>query len=200
MRIPVYEEEAAALGPDRLPLVLVPAQTPLVAQALEVLGYRYRREAAGGYDLIFDIRPGQEHLLPVPSSSLKGHANYKPEHERLAVDGDPGSRWGSAHPQAGDMRFAVEVDPPARVRALRYRLGEWRHDYPRGLEIELGLVSGERRLLLSREQYQAILYYGRAGAELVFFFDPVTLRRLELRQLGAHPVLDWSIAEIELYR
>ncbi|NLF25023.1 MAG: hypothetical protein GX589_05115 [Deltaproteobacteria bacterium] len=199
VRIKAYEEQGAAVGVDQMPLVLVPAQTVLVEAALQACGYRFKRERVSGYDVIFDLEPSQKNLRLIPHSQLMGQANYKPEDQTQALDGRPDTRWGSGHPQSKDMQFVVSLKEPRRLRALRYELGDWRHDYPRGFEIELELPGGERRLLLSEEQYQSMLYYGRAGAEMMLLFEPVSVERIILKQRGEHPILDWSIAEIELF-
>jgi len=197
-RIESYRLEGSKLNPDAMPLVLVPAQGKIIKEALEVLGYSYNEIGLSGYTVLYGIKPLQSASRVVDAASIKVAASSHSEAATLAVDGNLLTRWGSARPQTPGMEFTLTLEPAQMVRGLFYDLGNWIHDYPRVLDIELELESGERRRLLPSSRWESIRYFLQAESELAVYFQPALVRRVVLRQEGSDPVFDWSIAEIKL--
>ncbi len=198
VRIEQYQREAEQSGLLRLPLVLVPAQTAAVRQALDALGYVYAKTSVSGYDVIHEIHPRQSNLQPLAGELLKVEVSSSPAKSIFAVDGDINTRWGSGEHQRPGMRFAAALESGGPIRGLRYVLGRWSHDFPRGLRIILEDKQGRRVELCDPQRFSAVQYFG--GSEYFFYFDPIDVRRVLLLQEGEHPVFDWSIAELTLYR
>ncbi|MDC0358460.1 hypothetical protein OAO01_06555 [Oligoflexia bacterium] len=199
-RIPAYKIDGEAYGLDRMPFVLVPTQAAIIESALNALGYTYSVADVSGYRVLYDMLPKQKDLVLLDREVYAATASAHPEVAFNVHDGDRVTRWGSALPQTPAMEFTLNFAQPTSIRAFRYDMGQWIHDYPRGLKVEVELETGDIQALISSEQYQAIRYLVEYGSTWSIYFEPLVAKRLKFTQLGAHPVFDWSIAEIEVYQ
>ena len=198
VRIEDYEKEGADYGRDRMPLVLVGKQSQIVQRALRVSGNLYQLQKVSGYDVIYDITPSQVDLQQIGSERLKPYANRMPQEVGLAIDGKLETRWRSAGPQAAGMKYGIRLEPPVELRGLRYRLGNFGSDYPRGLKIEAVFTSGERKKLFHPSDYAALRYWLAGDNTISLYFPPLAVKKLILTQTGEDPFFDWSIPELEL--
>lgn len=197
-RIPAYEAAGIEYGRDRMPLVLVPAQAQYVEQALQAQGYRYEQKNLSGYVVYYNIRPGQLNLKPI--KEVLPEASDREDYIALAVDGLRTTRWRSARPQTEEMVFTLRLPAPERIRGLRYEMGDWPHDYPRELQIILERADGSRVALYDPEVYLAVRYFLQGDSTLSFYMDYQNVVAVHLKQTATHPVFDWSIAEVSLFR
>lgn len=198
VRIPAYEEQAKKVELKLKPLVLVPTQAAIMREALPITGYSFKEVHLSGYDVLYDLEPLQKDLQPVERSTLTVSANYGGASAKNAIDGDINTRYGSAHPQTPGMRFEVELNPPQTLRGLRSESGAWPHDYPRGLSVEVELLDGSKKVLLPADKWKAVRYLSQEELSLVF--EPVVARKLILTEHASESILDWSMAELILYR
>ncbi len=182
-----------------IPLVLVPSQSALIESALKELGYSYERKILSGYLVLYNLTPKEQDLKLIPSSAQEPESNYNLKSAPAALDGDLKTRWGSAHPQTSDMEFRVSFREARRLRSLTYALGNWMQDYPRGLQIDLILANGERRPLFNPDKYEAIRYHINSDPKVSFYFSPVLVKQVILRETGSHSIFDWSIAELQFF-
>ena len=148
---------------------------------------------------MWDDKLDLDTLSRIPRNTFKVSASHKEEVANQAVDGDVGTRWGSGSHQDPSMTFTIQFNKPTRVALLKFELAEWAHDYPRVLVVELEDANGLRSLLYPPEQYNDIRYLTSSDTGISFFLPDKDLRSITLKQLGEHPVFDWSIAEIELF-
>ena len=197
-RIADYEIQSKAIK-DSLPMLLVPKQAQMVKRALDILGINFSSIALSGYELLYDFKPRQTELKPLSRDSFIISSQFGADLVAQAVDSDLNTRWGSAKPQSPSMQLFLELKQPADLRGLKYDLGRWTHDYPRGLQIELETESGEKHILHNAEDYLAVHYYQERDSALLFRFDALKIKRVILTQTGFDPVFDWSIAELEVY-
>ncbi len=197
-RIESYRKEASPLDQNSMPFVLVPAQAEIIRKGLEISGFSFKEESLSGYAVLYDLNPKQEGLRDIDKSVLSAFANYHIEAAPLAIDGDVTTRWGSAHPQVPGMEFDIALNPPQDLRGLVYEFGEWPHDYPRKLSVQLELSDGGVQELFNSEGWETIRYLVQGGLPTSFYFNPVKVKRVVLRQEGSVPILDWSIAELRL--
>jgi hypothetical protein len=198
VRIPDYERSDEDRG--SLPLVLVESEASIVRPALRKLGYSFTEERAGGYFIFFNLR--QE---PHPRDLLRredilrasGSGTQSPD---AALDGDLATRWGTGAPQSPGQEFTIIFNPVTRVSEIQYDCGRWRNDLAKSLVIQGELIDGTVQELLSAADFRGSRYLGWGEHRLTVRFPQVALRRLMLRQLGGDPIVDWSIAELRLYR
>ena len=198
-RIAEYLREGIKEGLDTMPFVLVPAQAPMMERALQIVGTTYERAAASNYVILYNLKSvsqGLHRILPVHA---KVEVPSQAQDAGLIIDGSPETRWGTGRHQEPGMKVRVTFDQPTTLRGLAYDLASWPHDYPRGLQIDLILQSGERHTLIDQESYVLIREYLETSTEVNFHFDPLNVVAVELTQLGTHPVFDWSIAELEFF-
>ena len=197
-RIEEYREEGHKLDDGRMPLVLVPGQAPAIERSLIVLGVRYKKSNVGGYVVIHDLEPSQKNLQRIyPEAQVV--SNFNNESAQLAYDTKIGTRWGSgAHQQPG-MEISLKFASAQAIRSFGYALGEWEHDYPRGLSISFELEDGSYFQLLPAEDYSKIRGYIESSPTLHFYFPQLKVRGVTMKQLGEHPILDWSVAELEFF-
>jgi 4-amino-4-deoxy-L-arabinose transferase-like glycosyltransferase len=198
VRIQEYEDAANLNGRSFLPLVLVPTQAQLVARAYDLEGYSYSRAELSGYVVIFNIAPRQAELTKIPDRDLVASASDAPAQASKAIDGIFDTRWGSGRPQEPGMNFTVSLGKPRNLRGVRYDLGKWAHDEPRALGIDLELADGTTRKLLSPEDYPSVKFTRERETAMLFNFEPLTVKKVILKQSGTDKIFDWSIAELEL--
>jgi hypothetical protein len=117
-----------------------------------------------------------------------------------AFDGDIHTRWSTASPQQPGQGFSITFSVPRVLSALRYDIGAWRSDLPRGLKIELEDALGERAVVLSPTEWRGLRHITMRHPEFTLRFMPRTVRRVTLSLEGSDPVVDWSIAELELFQ
>ena len=201
IRIPEYQKAGHNIALDRVPLVLVPAQAKIVRKALRALHLPFHDQLLSGYVVITTTAPqsltGLANLKRLSISPDEVSASPKGENAALALDHNAHSRWGSGEHQHPGMKFIVSPKVPVLLKGIRLDMGDWPHDFPRLLEIVATKEDGSNQVILSKEDYQAIRYL--QDHELIEFrVSPTLVRSVELRQVGYHPVFDWSIAEFSL--
>jgi hypothetical protein len=198
VRIPEYEEPMLREGSDLVPIIAVPKQRESLARGLHRLGYAFDELFASGYTLFYNLRrtAGDPQLLSGSLiSKVEGSGG---QDASKAVDGADDTRWGTGQSQRQGQYFRVVFSRPVRLQQISYRMGKWPQDYPRGMEVQVRGLSGEVRTLLSSEDYRDIAPL-LADGELRLRVDAQDVVEVTLRQVGSHPILDWSIAELGFY-
>ncbi len=201
-RIADYQKEAILIGDENLPLVLGPAQAEIVKAALEVKGYNFKEVLLSGYVVIYSITPMYDpfSLKVFSNKMLNAISSHNSEEAAFAIDDDILTRWGSRSPQSKGMYFKILSDEPLEISAIRYHLGKWGHDYPRSLRIQAIREDGSKVELLGFEEYNRLLYYIEYRPVFTLYFkQPIKVNGLLLEQGGSHPIVDWSIAQVELF-
>jgi hypothetical protein len=200
IRIPEYEEQVQALldeGKD-VPYVLLPRQAELVSSALKAQGYAFQQVDVSGYRILYALVPPTPLDVVYPKAELTANSNGDNAH--LAFDRDIATRWGSGRAATPGMQFEVAFsEPQTQLQGIRVLLGQWSHDYPRGLRVVALGSDGQEQILLTGSQKQALLYY--LSDDIEFRFKPLfPIERIHFQLLQGHHLFDWSIAEIELLR
>lgn len=196
-RIAGYVAASKVLDEETLPLVLVPSQARLVERALEVQGITHDSIELSGYTVFYNLKVTRGALTPVvPERIARVVASSRNEATRFAFDGDETTRWGSGEPQKPGMTFAVEFAAPVALRGLRYHLGAFHSDYPRLLDVDLVLTTGEERHILAKDDSVALRYY---SGPITMTFDTTMVRSVRFTQLGRDRTFDWSIAELQFF-
>jgi len=199
-RIESYHEEGLTYGIEKMPYVLVPAQAAIIEMALQALGYSYAVADMSGYRVLYDIVPKNSDLVPYEVGEYTLATTVNSTFAANAHDGRSATRWGSAKPQRPGMELTVSFKTPTSVRALRYEMGEWIHDYPRELRVDAVLATGEIVEIVSPMQYRAIRYLVEYDSAWSLYFNTTEAKEIKFTQLGSHSVFDWSVAELQLYR
>ncbi len=197
-RIPRYEENDLQTRGE-LPLILVESEVVVVRPALKRFGYKFQEERSGEYYIIFDLEqkfPSAE-ILDLKSIGYRVRASGSNQAE-AAVDGDLTTRWGTGAPQSPGQSFEVELLNPVSIDGVRYAYGAWFNDRPAELKVEVEDSSGTRTVVLSQRESPGALHLSARDPYFTLRFAPIMARKVILTQLGRHPVLDWSIAEISL--
>jgi hypothetical protein len=198
VRIPGYEVLPAGGAEDLLPLVLVPAERPIFIGALTTLGYTFEERSASGYVVLYNLKRPHLDLHPIEAGAISVVNGVGSIPGATAMDGDESTRWATGAPQREGQTFEVLFKDPQKLAALEYSLGSWGSDYPRGLRIETEDASGVRTVLLTDEEYQRLQAFWK-GEVFRFWFPTRTVRRVIFSQVGRHPILDWSIAELRFF-
>lgn len=198
VRIPQYQALPEGVSQDRVPLLLVPSERATFVGALSRLGYSFRETSVDGYVLIYDIERPAMDLTPIPRDAIAKVSASGTLAASAAVDGSVETRWATGAPQRYGQTFEITLKEPREVSAIRWQLGSWEQDYPRGLRILGETESGDRVVLLSDGEYGQLSVFFR-GADFEFWFRPRALKKVILEQVGSHGILDWSLAEVALY-
>jgi hypothetical protein len=131
-------------------------------------------------------------------------ASREPERARLAADGDPRTRWATAHPQTPGDWVRVDLGTPRTVGAVELFTAN-PTDAGRGLVLE-GSDDGTtwRPLTAALVTSAPLRWVGigvlRDGVEAQRLeFPPARLTALRLTLTRGDPVFDWSIHELTVY-
>jgi hypothetical protein len=198
VRIPEYQVLPAGVTVDLVPLLLVPSEQPIFLGALTKLGYSFEERSVSGYVLIHNIKRPNLALHQIESGAGSIATAVGPNSAGAALDGSEATRWATGAPQRDGQSFEVLFKEPQPLAALEYSLGSWGQDYPRALRIEIEDATGGREVLLTNEEYQRLLAFWK-GDVFRLWFSPRKVRRVILTQMGRHPILDWSIAELRFF-
>jgi len=199
-RIEKYEQEGLRYGREKMPLVLVPAQADYVKLALQAQGFFFKEVLLSGYLVLYDILPSQKSLKLIADNLLAVTVSDRPEFAELAIDDQIATRWRSARPQSPDMELDIRFAQPLDLKAIKYEMGAWPHDYPRGLDIFVVAADGQETRLYKPEAYEAIRYYLHGDSQLSFYHQFKQVVGVRFLQTGSHPVFDWSVAEMHFYQ
>lgn len=200
VRIPQYESGISCAQKDDLPLVVVPSEAVLVRLALEKLGYTFKEERIGGYILFHSLFRDESNLEVIPESLIKVSSSVGTLPPTNVLDGKLTSRWGTGMHQEPGQYLQFEFSSPMVVDGIQLETGEWMHDYPRGLSIVGVQSDGSERELIVPKDYQALRYFAAENGEIRFTFEPTRVEKIVVRQTGKHPIFDWSVAEVVLFR
>lgn len=196
-RIESYEKEGSAAGAH--PYVLTPLQADHVIRGLEALGYNYQRAEVSDYSVLYDIHLSQQDLKPIELSRAWGQASLNNSNAAKAMDGKLDTRWGSGSPQSPGMWYSVEFEEARFIRGVGYSSENFKHDFPRGLLIQLEQENGERVDVLKPTALHPVRYFLGGPEERLFVFEPMKVKRVSLIQTGEDPIFDWSISEVFCY-
>lgn len=198
VRIPDYERVVE--DREALPLVLVESEASIVRPALRRLGYSFSEERAGGYFILFNLHADHQDRELLPREDILKVAASGIQSPEGALDGDIATRWGTGAPQTPGQEFRVLFNSSVKLSEIEYDFGIWRNDFAKSLSIQGELVDGSTRELLSPADFRGLRYLGWGEHRLTVRFSPVSLKSVTLRQNGRDPVVDWSIAELRLYK
>lgn len=199
-RIASWPEEAKHIPKDQMPMVMVPTQARIIRHALSILHYTYEEVVLSGYHVFYKIEQPHPTIVEIPSSELRVSSALNSTMAANAIDGTDQTRWGSGQPQAPGMQFTISLETPSKLKALRYDLGTWPQDFPRGLQIEFEKANGERILYFDSQGWEAVRYFLQMQSVLTFYVPEQEVSKVILTQTKRHGIFDWSIAEIKLYR
>lgn len=176
-----------------------------LAASLGELHCRHGTERFRTHTLFYDFHPETPEGTSLPHDARwRVEASDSAAEARLAIDGDPMTRWASHRPQRPGMSFELDLGEIREIVGLRLHSGAFRHDTPRGLRIEGAEEGGAWRTLaeISHPFPGLAIRNGAARLEphatVESRFPPATVRKLRLIQTGSDPALDWSITEIEI--
>lgn len=199
VRIRGYESGLGDSERERLPLLVVRPEAEAIRPALIRLGFTFKEIQASGYTLFYELEKSGQNLVPIPSTEIARTLTQGPQMSQGALDGSSHTRWGSGKPQHPGMTFEVFFARTQKLAAIEYDLGEWAHDYPRGLEIHLLKNDGSTVTVLSSEEFQSIRYFMQENTVVPILFPEHEVRGVRLVQTGSHPIVDWSIAELRFF-
>jgi hypothetical protein len=203
IRIPEYETHYASYTQSEIPWVVTSSQSLLVERGLSKRGFHFNKEYVGDYVVFSNVmRPTNSYVpreIPEGSVITATHGN---DSVSLSIDGNHTTRWGSAHPQVPGMTVILRFPKPIVVSGVDLAIGQWSSDFPQSLSILCSDSDDEQNAVevVSPAQSQGGEYVkGAVGSYGGFQWPDRLCKVLFFRQEGSHPVVDWSIAEINLF-
>jgi hypothetical protein len=195
LRIPNYEMSAT---PDA-PYVLAHAEGEELKRALGNRGFIFSEKILNDYTVIYQVAPMAADLERVVG--LKTSASFNSEQSYKLADQDLGTRWGSGEPRKLGMSVRLEIpkDQPKDqiVAGIKLQQGFWPQDAAKQLLIIGELSTGEKCVIFRGATSGR---FGKESWNNTFYFPPTSFRYIEVIADDAHPVFDWSLAEVELFR
>ena len=184
--------------------VLSPRESAPFVRQLQQMGYDFRRLEVGGYVIVDSIRAKSEFGLTVDLSKAKLRSSHKEELLSKLVDKKRDERWGSGTAQKPGMFIEVELEKPSTIQGIELDFGDYRHDAPRSLVVEVELQNGTWEQVADFHQTTIFFdlregAYGDVPYEWQLYLEPRLVRRVRLVQKGDSPIFDWSMVELRLY-
>lgn len=171
--------------------------------AAEAGGLAFTRQSLDGLALFVHApTPSPGRLLP--AGTLAVTASRHPRRARLAVDGDPGTRWATAGPRSAGDWFRVDVPEARPLRGVRLAAAN-PADLPAELIVERSLDGGRWDRLPVTVRPERRYRWGGFGllddgaVALRIEFPPIAATALRLVLPVGDPVFDWSINELAVY-
>src|SRR5262249_50802141 len=93
------------------------------AETARAGGLAFARHPLAGGLALFVHAPASTPGVPVPAGLLGVSASRQPKQARLAVDGDPATRWATAGPRAAGDWFRVDLPAPRSLHGVRLAAG-----------------------------------------------------------------------------
>jgi hypothetical protein len=199
VRIQAYESGLGDAERELVPLLAVRSEAEAIRPGLMRLGFTFKEIQASGYTLFYGLEKDERGLVPIPSTEIAETRAQGPQMSQTALDGSSHTRWGSGEPQHPGMTFEVLFAKTQKLAAIEYDLGEWAHDYPRGLEIQILKTDGSTTTVLSNQEFQSIRYFMQENTVVPILFPEHDARGVRFVQTGSHPTVDWSIAELRFF-
>ena len=169
----------------------------------------YRKKEIGDFTLFYDFKPpytDEALLAEIPRGNWRVSSNYKPEEADKVLDNDILTRWGSGAPQKPGMVFAIDLDGVYQVSKIRFELGRFTIDFPRGYKVELSTDNKNwQEVLTVPDNGVGLFWEGSHPRFLIrddFFtasFPSQKARYIKITQTGQDPKFDWSIVELRVY-
>ena len=94
--------------------------------------------------------------------------------------------------------MTVDLSPGVEISSLTVDMGFWWPDAPMELFIEGQNLDGSWCVLFSTAGKAE--FFAETERALDLYFRPQKYKAVRFTQTGKHPVLDWSMAEITLYK
>lgn len=191
IRIPSYEVISRSEREQRV-FVLVKGQGEALKRSLESRGILYSESQASGYTIIREEGGVSALGDPLGEAEVQIEVSAGEEFLEALQDNQLGSRWRSATPQTPGMSILARFKNDQQiVSGLSIDHGFWPHDGAQGLLIEGQNYDGSWCVL-----YEAVTVNERI---LKMHFEPQEFTALKLTQTGQHPLVDWSIAELDIF-
>jgi hypothetical protein len=145
-------------------------------------------------------------LKEVARDNWRVSSNCNDKESSKATDGDINTRWGSACPQRPDIWFMIDLGGFHKIGKLCFEFGQYGTDFPHGYRVEVS-EDGEKWKTVSDMPHAGGGLYWRGshpvcfanGNTLTAAFPTIDARYVKIVQTGAHPIYDWSIAEVRVY-
>lgn len=185
--------------------VLAPSEALLLKNELDAFGYRYQIAQASSYTILYDARPKTCVGRQIPFDYSKITASSRSDWLKFMFDDDPGTRWGSGEPQSVGMYVELAFSLPEDLSSVEIELGEFRHDAPRGLVVEVqGEGSSQWLPVLDThgtkiEDDMRESEFSEIPERWRAYFSARAVRKLRLRLTSSAPIFDWSITEVKAF-
>ena len=176
--------------------VLVPKQAEKVKIELAARGFSYRETEVGEYVILDWLNSQTVRGRPIKLLSHQLESTGNSSELSKLVDGDPGTRWKFGGPQKPGMEVLVNFDYPVEISGLDIDLGFWSHDVATELQVDFQDMQG---VWCNKFNSSGMDIFFEAKRVWEFYFEPQYVKRIRLRQMGSHPIKDWSIAELIPY-
>jgi hypothetical protein len=179
--MPIYPRDVLPADPRGAGVAVEGYAGDAAAAFLARRGVEHRRVEVGGYSLFWDLRPPPEPaesgLSPLALPGLRASSS-RPGPERLALDGDPATRWDSGrNRRAGDF-FALDLGGEQELSGIILDSRGSAGDLPPDLRLEL---SDDGR------QWREVTWWARPQGPIVFAGDRLLAAQAGLTRLGFAP-------------
>ncbi len=145
-------------------------------------------------------------MRELPRTEWRLASSHGQEDLALMLDGKTRTRWATHKPQTPGMWFQVDLVRTQEVGQIDMHMGSWASDFPRGYVVKVSDDSSNWRTVLRNEDIGGCIYWQAghpniySGGELLTAGFPARAARyVRVELIGAHPVLDWSIAELRIF-
>lgn len=188
-------------------------------ERLKIIGGRYKKQEIDalpafsgsiptGFVVFYDFDPpyGKDMPTEISRSGWRVTSNFRADETEKAMDDDLKTRWRSGVPQNPGIYFLIDMGKVYEISKIRFDLGCFISDFPRGYEIEVSKGNDLWTKVTKMDSvYSSFFWEGShpwCFVEKNFFnsvFIPIKARYIKITQIGMDPKFSWSIAEINIY-
>ena len=164
-----------------------------------------------GKDLIYEVMPDQEKIMPEPETDLVTippeawtvTANRNPSDLPLLMDDDLTTRWTTRRPKKTGDFLLVEFKEPERIDKVSLFMGDAEFDYAIRIRVESSLDGTQWRTfrrLYSPGEFTENLISSPLDLVQNIRLKGNKIKYLKIIQAGNDRALWWSVAELKIHR
>jgi hypothetical protein len=184
-------------------VLLEPADAEGFADAARAGGLAFSRRAVDGLALFMHARPPAPGV-GVPAGEIQVTASRNPKAAKLAMDGDPATRWATAGPRGPGDWVRIDLPSARPLRGLRLAAAN-PADQPAAVVVESSLDGVRWELLPATLRFEHRYRWAGIGilddgiVALAVDFPLANVKALRLVLPAGDPQFDWSINELTVY-
>lgn len=163
----------------------------------------YQVNPAEGFEVGAQLRK----LIPGEDFTAEVVTNINQSNAKNILDHDPNTRWNTGRPQTPGDFMTITLEQARNLKRVVLSAPKTPGDFPQGIKLEVGQDLAHLATVIEQSPWNGPLrlspkgypYFGSQTEVEINLPTYQAVKIIRITQLGMHPTLDWSIAELELF-